>query len=154
MLEKDIWTEKDFAAMGWHDATIWGLAFLPESRDFVLDIDYIVKWVSPEEEGGYFRFWVAPATLVFHDVCNLCLDIEFYEPWVALLDDVERTEPDVVGDSTQWLWILNLHDGEISCRAAGFHQYFRRQPVLSDSQSLPLDGRGGISFNRSTPSGG
>jgi hypothetical protein len=70
MLEKLIWTEADYDIMGWHDATVWALALGWESHEFSLDIDYI-KWVQPDADDPDFRFWVAPATLVFHNTYQL-----------------------------------------------------------------------------------
>ena len=46
-LEKAVWTDDDFSLMGWHDATVYAAATLPESFELVLDIDYILKWVDP-----------------------------------------------------------------------------------------------------------
>jgi hypothetical protein len=31
--------------MGWHDARIYAVAFLQETFEFALDIDYIFEWV-------------------------------------------------------------------------------------------------------------
>jgi hypothetical protein len=62
--------------MGWHDATVWAVAFLAtdpretldSSGELALDIDYIVQWIEPVPPDEYFTFTVAPATLVFNDV--------------------------------------------------------------------------------------
>src|SRR5260221_10243754 len=73
-LEKWIWTEQDFEEMGWHDCHIYAVAFLPETFEFVLDLDYICKWVNPKPPAENFSFWVSPATLVFENVHDLELD--------------------------------------------------------------------------------
>ena len=59
-LDKWIWTEADFEQMGWHDARIHAIAFLTETFEFALDIDYILQWVEPAEGETYYKFWVAP----------------------------------------------------------------------------------------------
>ena len=48
LLEKKIWTDADFAQMGWHDCRIYKLRL---TRDLELDIDYIFRWNQPEIEG-------------------------------------------------------------------------------------------------------
>jgi hypothetical protein len=55
-LEKWVWSEADFEEMVWHDARIHAIAFLPDSFEFVLDIDYILRWVQPAE--GQAPAWV------------------------------------------------------------------------------------------------
>jgi hypothetical protein len=44
MLEKVIWTEADYDIMGWHDATVWALAFGWESHEFSLDGGAAHRW--------------------------------------------------------------------------------------------------------------
>lgn len=50
-LEKSIWTHDDFEEMSWHDSNIYGLTIERNednfTTDFLLDIDYIFKWVHP-----------------------------------------------------------------------------------------------------------
>jgi hypothetical protein len=60
------WTDADFEEMNWHDAHVHAFAASPETYEFLLDIDYVVQWEKPDPDQGYFTFWVAPATLVFH----------------------------------------------------------------------------------------
>jgi hypothetical protein len=51
----------------------------PEKKDWtsdlVLDVDFIAEWLC--EVGGGARFRVAPATLVFHGVTDLRIDIDW-----------------------------------------------------------------------------
>lgn len=50
-LDKTIWTEADYETMSWHDATVYAFAFENGGEnyngDFLVDIDYIFKWVYP-----------------------------------------------------------------------------------------------------------
>lgn len=154
LVEKSIWDDGDFDQMGWHDATIHGVAFGPGEFEFSLDIDYIFKWVHPADGGEFFRFWVSPCTLVFHNVYDLHLDAD---PSGATLSiaDIHRTDPrkprnaDFIGKEVEWLWTIECHDGELSFRSVGYKQYVRKAPVFSRAQSLPLAERGGFSFARS-----
>ena len=140
--------------MGWHDATIHGLAFGPGEFELSLDIDYIFKWVHPAEGEGYFSFWVAPCTLVVQNVYDLHLDAELDNISLVEIADVYRTDPrkpsnaDFIGRDTDWQWTIDCHDGKISFRSVGFKRYVRRSPVLTKSQTLDLSERGGFSFER------
>lgn len=42
----------------------------------LFDIDYIFKWVGPEED-GYYRFWISPATLIFENVYDVNIDLGY-----------------------------------------------------------------------------
>ncbi len=77
-------TANDTAAdeTSWHDNLIYGLhleAPDPDSGNWqsnlLLDIDHIVEWVCGTD--GSIKFLVAPATLAFHDVTGLCIDIDY-----------------------------------------------------------------------------
>lgn len=151
-LDKWVWTEADFEQMGWHDAHIYAFAFVPEEFEFVLDIDYILEWVHPAPGETYFKFWVAPATLVFENVNELLIDLE---PHSGIeIQDLKREDAQLprnaeyINRNTEWRWVLDCLAGEISLRSIGYKQYFRRAPVFGTAQMLGLEGRGGFSFHR------
>ena len=152
-LEKPVWTEADFEQMGWRDTNIHALAFRAELFELWLDIDYIFEWVHPRSDETHFRFWVAPATLIFTNVHTLKFDIESHDGDLSL-QDLKRSEPkrpinaDYITKQTEWLWLLDCNEGEISFRAAGFSQFTRRHPILKNLQQFKLEERGGISFSK------
>ena len=47
ILEKSIWTQDDFAVMGWHDANIYGMVIEKGEElwqgNLIFDIDYIFE---------------------------------------------------------------------------------------------------------------
>ena len=148
--------------MGWHDATIWAIAFLqPEPTktldsggELMLDIDYIVQWVDPVPSSEYFTFAVAPATHVFHDVWDVEAGFAagLQEADAVTIDSLERGEPENDAQRAQHVrpWIMN---GSVfgSLVASGFHQYFRSKPIdAGHRQRLTFEQRGGISFARPT----
>jgi hypothetical protein len=151
ILERWLWTEADFEQMGWHDSYIHAVAFLPEQFEVAFDIDYILQWVQPSED-QYCRFWVAPATLVFENIHDLKLDLEPFE--AVEIADLHRDDPkrpinaEYIGRDTEWRWRIETHQGDITLRAIGYKQHFRRQPIFTRSQSLDLAARGGFSFGR------
>jgi len=151
-LETPVWTEVDFDKMGWHDVIVHGLGFNLEEDEFLLDIDYILAWVEPEPPSPYFSFWMAPATLVFHQASELKMD---YDASLGFqLQGIERGESRCVElvDSGEYrrdvLWTLDGNEGSISLWAPRYTQFIRKRPVRSKAQAFSLSERGGISFER------
>jgi hypothetical protein len=149
-LEKPIWDENDFEQMGWHDSKIYAIAFKDESFELLLDIDYIVKWVAPNEKESYFKFWVAPATIVFRNVWDLNIGLE-YDLNLEIQDlqrgDVKKPQnTNVTSGSLEYDWKIEVNNGEITFKSIGYKQYFRKDPILLNTQKIDLLERGGISF--------
>jgi hypothetical protein len=151
ILEKSVWTEADFEQMGWHDVHIHAIAFRAELFEFWLDVDYIFSCVHPQGDETNFRFWVAPATLVFTNVHSLRFDIDSHDGDLSF-QCIERSEPnrpknaDYIPKQTEWLWRLDCNEGEVTFRSVGYSQFTRRPPVLLQAQQFALEERGGISF--------
>lgn len=151
ILEKWLWTEEDFKHMGWHDARIHAVAFATGAFELAFDIDYILRWVQPSED-KFYRFWIAPATLVFENVYDVKFDLE---PFDGLeIADLRREDPQpprnaqFIGRDTEWRWVIETQQGNIILRAIGYKQHFRREPVFGKTQSLDIIARGGYSFHR------
>jgi hypothetical protein len=143
-LEKRVWTVKDFEQMGWHDCRIRAFGLRPEKFQFLVDIDYIFKWVEVPKDGQtYYNFWVAPCTLAFNNIYDLKFKIESSEG--LEIESIERLDSKESQNNmgTEWLWKINCHEGCISMRSIGFEQYVRRDPMLIQDQILDLDVRGG-----------
>ena len=102
-LEKQIWIDKGFEQMGWHDCRIYKIFV---SKDLELDIDYIFRWNEPELEGMPFTFWVAPATLVFKAIKNLTI-----EPDITFADAIEIQDIERKQINDEILWTINTHQG-------------------------------------------
>lgn len=149
-IEKLVWTEADFDEMGWHDVHVHAFRLIIETGEVCFDIDYIFQWVVPVPPDDYFRFWVAPATLIFEHSS----DVELY--WNALglfeLDGISRSEEVVHATGTRsWLWTLDGNiGGSASLRSSGYRMYVRKPPVLINEQHLTLEERGGVSFEAGT----
>lgn len=139
-LEKWIWTEKDFAQMGWHDATVYGVRL---NQNLELDLDYIFQWNQPEVEGFHFTFWVAPSTLIFENPEALSFELtqSFDDKWL----EIEDIEMNVIDNVINWTIITQ--QGDISFKAESFRQIVRKKPSLQLGQTVPYDERGGFSFD-------
>jgi hypothetical protein len=151
-------THADFDRLSWHDDTIYGLRLDTADpdrglwrSDLVLDIDHIVEWVCGIDKRPKFR--VAPATLVFHDVTDLSLAIDWGDTGhrTALhemaIDGIARApvaNQQICLDRAYYRWTIALNwpkGGAIAFGASGFTQTLRAAPVLLDEQQLPVADR-------------
>jgi hypothetical protein len=146
-LEKPIWTDADFGRMGWHDCRIHAVAFNPAAREFLLDIDYIFAWVQPPAGETYFKFWLAPATLVFEDSSDVCIDVS---TWSNLeIDRIARSDPPPTPTGqTAFTYTIECQEGEIRISAGGYRMFVKQMPVLQRGQVLEIAQRGGHTFSR------
>lgn len=147
--EKLIWSNEDFEVMGWHDATVWGLAADTEEFEYLIDLDYIFKWVSPASGENHFKFWVAPVTMVFENACDVRLDVCSQQGAIEVSDlHRELIGPSPNGRFTQYAFRFECQEGELTLQATGYKMYVRKTPSLLETQSFSLAVRGGVSFSR------
>jgi hypothetical protein len=149
---KALWSEADFDAMSWHDVHIRALAFDPERSELLFDIDYILEWLQPPAGEKFYKFRVAPATLVFTNVHEIRCDLSSGgDLEIDAFTRSNATSPrnaDYIPKKTEWVWTLECQEGVISFRSVGFSMHVRRPAVLTGAQHLPLTERGGFSFER------
>jgi hypothetical protein len=147
-LEKTTWSDPDFDRMSWHDCPIHAFSFNDEF-ELLLDIDYIFEWVQPQKGERFFKFWIAPCTLIFENVYDITFDSEHKQP---VIDYVGRSNPqkpknsDYIGRDTEYDWDIVMVSSELSFKSVGFKQFVRQNPILSRNQCLKTDERGEISF--------
>jgi hypothetical protein len=148
-LEKTVWTEGDFKNMGWHDAKVWGLLANPQEWEYLIDLDYIFEWVHQKEESKYYKFWIAPVTMVFENAYGIKINIESQQGEIEVanlyLENPRKTKN---GKFTEFTFRFDCNEGEIILTATGFKMYVRRNPILQQGQSLDLIDRGGVNFGR------
>jgi len=153
--DKAVWTQADYEHMCWHDVSVHGFAIQVQEgtwhHNLLLDIDYILKWVSPTPPNMNFSFWVAPCTLVFKNVFDLEIATEHVG---GRLQVPEIESLGLVGSFEQekgvsvYEWHLSFHNfGDIWLKSYGFTQILRAAPVLTGSQALSIEERDGISFD-------
>ena len=140
MKVKEIWTEVDFEAMSWHDSCIHAMYFPCDVNRFILEIDYLFSWEQNAND-EFYKFWISPAQLTFVSVANLKIDVDFN---IAVgLDIIDITRPSSRlsknGKVDMWTYIIETDKGIISLESSGFVQKIKKQPVLSNSQVIPLE---------------
>ncbi len=149
---KSEYTDAEYDQLSWHDNEIYGFEFRVGdpasgdwSSDLVFDIDFIVEWVRRADG---MRFLISPATLVFHGVTDLVIDIRsgttgnqvgLTLPSIAAIEREPVAEQKVFMDQAYYRWRVRLNGyphGEFVFGAAGFTQALRRDPVLCEQQRL------------------
>ena len=137
-----MWTQEDFHQMGWHDSQIYKIRF---SKEFELDIDYILKRNKPDLVGLPFTYWVVPSTLIFKEVKNIEFKIDSTPFSELQIEDIERE----VKDGIEY-WRIITRDGYFEFESSGYHQYMRQEPFFQFGQTIPYQERNGYSLEPTT----
>lgn len=147
-LERLISTDADFAVMGFHDATVWSMTADTDAFEFLVDLDYLFKWVCPDET-GYFKFWVAPVTMVFEGAMGVKVHLESQQGLFEV-SDLRQENPRLTpnGKATEHDYGIECQEGEIELSVTGFKMFVRRRPQLIRGQRLDLAQRGEVGFGR------
>jgi hypothetical protein len=139
--DRQTWTDKDFETMSWHDNHVHGLGF--RSGEYAmgvltLDLDYILEWLCPVA-GGTVQFRIAPATLTFHAVTGLQVNIDYASATAATgpfsMSGIRR-EPRPELQICHWIIDVNWPAGSISFDATGFTQTLWGRSVVHPEQVL------------------
>ncbi|MGF9562435.1 hypothetical protein [Neorhizobium sp. JUb45] len=134
MAEKLVWTDADFADMGWHDAQLYSISFPDDNHQIRLDIDYIFNW---HWQNNHCLGWdVAPCDIIFQSVSDLRIDIDMRNNFPLCINDIRRSNKRATGTFTSWDYAVELDLGVIKFVATGYTQTLRQQPIFSNSQSL------------------
>ena len=153
-LEKTVWTDWDFEQMSWHDCHIHAFSF-SDNFELLMDIDYIFEWVGPKKGSRYYNFWIAPCTLIFENVYDIVFESDYKQP---IIDYIERSNPtrpknaEYIGREVEFDWDIAMVNAEMSFKSVGFKQYVRQQPILIKGQSLEIEIRKGVSFDKTCDS--
>ena len=157
-LEKNIWTEKDYNQMGWHDCTIYAMAFKENDishelyNQLIFDIDYIFEWVNPSANENFFTFWVAPCTLIFKNVWEVKTELELpgkdRAEFNLEISDLKWTNRTAPKNSDYQNWVIETHyNGKIEFASKGYVQIVRKLPMHKRGQQLNFEQRNGICFD-------
>lgn len=113
----------------------------PSALTLHLDLDYIVRRVDP----GPMRqvhFWVAPATLIFHNVWDIVGGLHS----ICLPFELKNLRQEAPAQSGEPCWHLEGRDLDLRFQASGYTLYLR-QPPRYGNRVLRMAERGGISFD-------
>ncbi|NHQ86130.1 hypothetical protein HA050_08365 [Iodobacter sp. HSC-16F04] len=133
----------DFENIQWHDNAIHGFRILEgeSGAELVLDIDFITEWLPPTK--GAFGFKVSPSDLVFHDVSDLVVSINYAAASAAVqpmtIHEIHREVVTYPNGYSSFAWRIELNwppNSFLTFCSCGFTQYQRMEPVTTDAQYL------------------
>ena len=141
-------TTDDYESRSWHDNYVYGLYFSIRdwNADLVFDIDHILEWVCGVDGGAQFR--VAPATLAFHDVTDLKINVDWgdsgfqtalHEMSIHQIARDRVEDQKICLDRPYYRWTIKTNwpkNSHIVFGASGFTMTLRSEPVLQDQQQL------------------
>lgn len=135
-----------FNDIDWRECKIHSIAFNDEEFEFLLDIDYLGKWI--EAENGY-NYKISTATLVFKNVWDLNLSLEFNID--LFIQEIYRSNPGLPRNSkyikgTEYEWKIETVNGVITFKSIGIELYIRHTFPQSTKSSLKLKERAYLFF--------
>lgn len=136
MKVREIWSDSDFADMGWNDNRVYSIVIPDEDFKLSLDIDYIFKW--EKDRDTYSGFWVSPCNLTFFNVSGFKSEIDYKDRNLLFISEIKRSNERLAPNKKFMVWDYEIEcdNGLISFSATGFEQVVRTQPVLSESLDL------------------
>jgi hypothetical protein len=143
MSQTTSWHTSDFERLSWHDCHVYALRITEGEHgtgELELDIDLIVEWLCHKDQTCRFR--VAPATLTFHQIFGLRVELDYASVRAGMtpfsLDGIEREPISYSTGRTSFRWrlVVNWPSGSISFEGPGFTQILRAAPILIDTQAL------------------
>jgi hypothetical protein len=155
------YTEADFESMSWHDCPVWGIELRAGdfdegdwTSDLALKLDFIVEWYCDRDRTCQWR--IAPATLVFHGVTDLKIDIAMGNGLFQLsaheiiISEIRRERiygQNVFLDRPYYCWRVESNcpkGGVISFGAVGLTQTLHAAPIVAQRQRLSAKERLGM----------
>jgi len=138
------WQDGAFDAYSWHDNRIRAIRFHSPlegyEHDVILEIDHITQWI---QEGDQFRFAVAPALLVFHQVNDLAINFTLSYKQDLTINYITRRDPATVTPDrgNQWYqWSICCHGfaatQHIDFTSPGFDLKLQAAPTIQSLQRL------------------
>jgi len=140
-------TTDRFEDLNWHDNAIHAFRITEGddgcSGQLTLDIDYILEWISPTDQDGRFSFVVSPADLVFLQVTDLVISIDYASCSASLqpmtIGEIRREVVTYPNGYSSFSWNIELNwpeDSFISFHSPGMSQVLKGESVRSTSQGL------------------
>jgi hypothetical protein len=140
---RQLWTDADFDELSWHDNYVHGIQ-VEGGGEFgtgtlILDLDYILEWLRPS--GQLFEFRIAPASLTFHDVFALKIDLDWIGAAMSPFSISQISRQKLPHESWSWSIGVNWPEGTITFEATGFTQMLRSEPLIKREQHLEANER-------------
>lgn len=144
-----MFSTEDFGKIQWHDNAIHGFRILEGDicGELIFDIDFIAEWLPPVNEK--YSFKVAPSNLIFHEVSDLVISINYAEASAAVqpmaIHEIQQESITYPNGHTTFRWKINLNwppNSFFSFCSPDFSQLQRMEPIITEAQYLSPAERG------------
>lgn len=133
-----ILSESEAAPNSFHDCHIQGLHW--KQWTFSIDLNYILEWILPKDDSSGYRFLISAARLVFRDVDELSVSMDWAgTPLDSEIDALRilnsRTTPN---GRTERHYEIEFSDpqGVISLWSTGYEVALLHEPVNSEMTTI------------------
>ena len=133
-------SESDARPETFHDCHVHSLHW--RRFMFSMDLQYILKWIEPSDSASSYRFSVSEARMIFHNVDDLKVSMEWCD---AALDSeiasvrILKTRTTPNGNLQRYFEIgFAEPEAMISLWSTGYEVELLQEPVTSDLPTLPL----------------
>jgi hypothetical protein len=125
-----------------HDVHVHGLRWRRDQFSFSMDLQYILQWIESTGGAAAYRFSICEARLVFRDVDELKISMEWSsESLDSQIDVVRILESRMTpnGQVQQYFEIeFSNPQAGIMFWSTGYEVCLLTEPVISDVTSIPL----------------
>ncbi|MBB1519902.1 hypothetical protein [Aquipseudomonas guryensis] len=144
-----MFSTEDFGKIQWHDNAIHAFRILEGDvcGELIFDIDFIAEWLPPTNEK--YNFKVAPSNLIFHEVSDLVISINYAEASAAVqpmaIHEIQQEPITYPNGYSTFRWKINLNwppNSFFSFCSPGFNQSQRMEPIITEAQYLSPSERG------------
>lgn len=138
-------TTENFDQMNWHDNALHAFRILEGDDNtggqLILDIDFITEWLR--EKDNSFSFKIAPSDLIFIDVSDLIISIDYASASAGVqpmtIHEIQREKVTYPNGYSSFKWKVDINwppKSSISFESSGFTQVQRMEPIISGAQYL------------------
>jgi hypothetical protein len=125
-----------------HDCHVRGLSWRQDRFTFTVNLQYILKWIAPNDSVSHYRFSIADAQLIFENVVDLAISMSWSNAALdAQIDTITvtdtRTTPNGRMQERHFEIAFAEPDATISLWSTGYEVRLLDEPVLSAVTSIP-----------------
>lgn len=135
-------SEADAGLESFHDCHVHGLRWRRDQFAFNVDLQYIVKWVAPNDGSSRYQFMIAEARLAFENADDVMISMEWSRAALdAQIDTIRVNDTRKTPNERQQRQFeiqFNEPDALIRLWSTGYRLQLLHEAVLSPVTSIPI----------------
>ena len=134
--QKSYYIDNQLDNISLHDCPIHGIFYNEHHNQFLLDIDFITKWVFND---GIYNFIISRSTLVFSHVLDVSINLDFRHVGKILAPEIDQLKhvKEVNQHNIEFSkFIIESHHGTIEIYADKVELFLRTGPTLLKEDSI------------------